>query len=168
MPTNAIALTRLLLAERSSLVRVARKIVGSEPAAEDVAQTVWLRIQRIEDDPPIANRRAFLYRLTRNLAFDRAKAERTHAALFADGLPSEVADDGPLPERAMLDREELARVSAAIGDLPARCREALMLRRIEGLSPAQIGARMGISRQMVARYVAQAIEQCLDRLADED
>jgi len=38
MPTNAPALTRLLVRERPSLLRLAQRIVGSAPAAEDVEQ----------------------------------------------------------------------------------------------------------------------------------
>jgi RNA polymerase sigma-70 factor (ECF subfamily) len=168
MSTNAIALTDLLLAERSSLVRFARRIVGSEPAAEDIAQSVWLKIQQIDDHPPIANHRAFLYRLTRNLAFDRAKVERTRTQLFAGAQDADAADETPLADRAMLDREAIAILQGAIGELPERCRQALVLRRLEGLSPVEIGERMGISRQMVARYVAQAVEHCMARLAERD
>ena len=53
MPTNAVVLTRLLLAERASLLRLAQRILGNAPAAEDVTQSLWFRVQRIEDDPPI-------------------------------------------------------------------------------------------------------------------
>lgn len=76
MPTNAAALTRLLLRERPSLLRLAQRIVGTAPAAEDVTQSLWLRIQRVEDDPPIANKRAYLYRLATNLAVDHARSDQ--------------------------------------------------------------------------------------------
>ncbi|PZR86803.1 MAG: hypothetical protein DI537_27790 [Stutzerimonas stutzeri] len=68
MSTNAVALMRLLLNERPSLLRLAQRIVGTAPAAEDVTQSLWLRIQRVEDDPPIANKRAYLNKLATNLS----------------------------------------------------------------------------------------------------
>jgi RNA polymerase sigma-70 factor (ECF subfamily) len=37
-----------------------------EPAAEDVAQSLYLRALRVEDDPSIVNKRSFLFRLARN------------------------------------------------------------------------------------------------------
>jgi len=85
MTTNALALTRLLIRERPSLLRLARRIVGSAPAAEDVTQTLWLRVQRIEDDPPILHKRAYLYRLATNLATDQLRARRRYDALFEGG-----------------------------------------------------------------------------------
>jgi RNA polymerase sigma-70 factor (ECF subfamily) len=40
--------TRLFLAERSRLLRVARRVVKDHAAAEDVVQDVWIRWQRVE------------------------------------------------------------------------------------------------------------------------
>ncbi|WP_313436440.1 sigma factor [Novosphingobium sp.] len=74
MSSNASTLTRLLLLERPSLLRLAQRIVGSAPAAEDVTQSLWFRVQRVGDDPPIVNERAFLYRLATNLATDHVRA----------------------------------------------------------------------------------------------
>ncbi|MET0372593.1 MAG: hypothetical protein ABW039_14615 [Sphingobium sp.] len=44
MITNAAALSRLLVEEWTALVRVPLNIVGNHPAAEDVAQHLWLRV----------------------------------------------------------------------------------------------------------------------------
>ncbi|RJG55903.1 sigma-70 family RNA polymerase sigma factor [Sphingobium terrigena] len=165
MPTNAVALTHLLLAERSSLLRLSERILRDRPKAEDVTQSLWLRVQRIEDDPPIANKRAYLFRLATNLAVDRAKADRRHGELFAEGMPSEnVADDRPLADKMLLDREALDLVQSAVKELSPRCRKILHMRRVEGLAPGEIASRLGISRQMVTRYIAQAMTHCLDRL----
>jgi RNA polymerase sigma-70 factor (ECF subfamily) len=155
------------MSERPSLLRLARRIVGTEPAAEDVAQSLWLRIQKIDDHPPIENKRAYLYRLARNLAADHAKADRRRDALFVPGeLPSDAIDEAPSPVATLLDREALAQLSSAIAELSPRCREVLLLRRVDNLPTVEIARRLGISRQMVARYIAQAIAHCLGRLDD--
>lgn len=75
MPTNAVFLSSLLTTERSALVRWVARIVG-EPAAEDIAQSLYLRVQRVQDHPPIVNKRSFLFRLAHNLAIDYPRAER--------------------------------------------------------------------------------------------
>lgn len=82
MPTNAIALTRLLIAERVALVRRLRRMVGSEPVAEDLTQSLWLKVQRIDDHPPITNKRSFLFRLASNLAIDHLRAPVEQAGLY--------------------------------------------------------------------------------------
>ena len=104
MPTNAVALSRLLLAERPSLLLLAQRIVGSLPAAEDVTQSLWFRVQRIEDDPPILNKRAYLFRLASNLATDRRRAEARYGELIdmTAALHEHVAADLVSADRSMV------------------------------------------------------------------
>jgi DNA-directed RNA polymerase specialized sigma24 family protein len=74
---------------------------GDDPAAEDVTQSLWLRVQRVEDDPPIANKRAYLYRLAANLATDQLRATRRHDALFeASDAPADASSPPPRPNAA--------------------------------------------------------------------
>lgn len=169
MPTNSIALSRLLIEERPSLLRLARRIVGSTPVAEDVTQGVWLKIQRIEDDPPIADARGFLYRLVLNLAADQRRAAVRRARLFDEGeLPKEIPSREPSAEAVVINRDLMARMTAAIQELPPRCREVFVLRKIDGLSPAEISRRLGITPNMVAKHVRIALQHCLDRLEADD
>lgn len=167
MPTNAIALTRLLLTERPSLLRLAQRIVGL-PAAEDVTQSLWLRVQRVEDDPPILNKRAYLYRLAGNLATDYARAARRHDQMFeAADPPTDVPCDEPSAERRVIDRERLERLEAALEELPLRCRQVFVLRRIDGLPAHDVAARLGITVNAVAKHVRIAVRHCHARMKDE-
>lgn len=168
MPTNSIALTRLLLIERPSLMRLARRIVGNAPAAEDVTQSLWFRVQRIEDDPPIVNKRAFLYRLATNLATDQARTDRRHGRLFEAGdLPENVADGIPTTERALLAREELDVMAAALDELPARVRQVFRMRKFDEMPVNDIAAELGLSRSAVAKILQKALLHCDQRLRGE-
>ncbi|MFT3966178.1 MAG: sigma-70 family RNA polymerase sigma factor [Sphingobium sp.] len=165
MPTNAAALTRLLLRERPSLLRLAQRIIGDTPAAEDVTQSLWFRVQRVEDEPPIVNKRAFLYRLTANLATDQARGDRRHGALFEPGeLPEDVADDQPSAETRMMDQERVRRFEAALEELPLRCRQVFTLRRIDGLPADEVARRLGITLNAVAKHVRIAVRHCHQRM----
>ncbi|MCG2840134.1 RNA polymerase sigma factor [Sandaracinobacter sp. RS1-74] len=167
MSTNAIALSRLLLAERPLLLRLAQRIVGSMPAAEDVTQSLWFRVLRIEDDPPIVNKRAYLYRLATNLATDQARFDRRHAALFESGeLPEIVPDGQPSAERSMLDRENLETVLAALDELPPRVREIFIMRKFDGMPVHEIAERLGLSRSSIAKMLQRALLHCDARLHD--
>ncbi|WP_334184464.1 RNA polymerase sigma factor [Novosphingobium sp.] len=169
MSLNARALTRLLLNERSSLTRLVQRIVGDMTATEDVTQSLWLRVQRVDDHPPILNKRAYLFRLAANLARDQARSERRRHGLFEQGpLPEDIADDTPLADRQLLDREALQQLQESLAELSPRCREIVRLRRIENLSASEIAERLGISRQMVSRYIAQAMEHCLNRVTGDE
>jgi len=158
MPTNAVALSRMLIAERSSLVRRLARIVGSEPVAEDVAQSLYLRVQRIEDDPPIGNKRSFLFRLASNLAVDHIRAERSHAKLQAEAqafLWSESA--APDSEQIATARVELARVLKAAAMLPEPTRTIFRLHRFEGLRQSEVAGRCGVSVTTVEKHVRRAL-----------
>lgn len=168
MPTNATALTRLLLTERLSLLRLAQRIVGTAPAAEDVTQSLWLRVQRVEDDPPILNKRAYLYRLATNLATDHARAAYRQSELFESSEPPvDVASEAPSAEQRMLDRERMRRFDKALEELPLRCRQVFVLRRIDGLSASEVAARLGITVNAVAKHVRIAVRHCHARMQDD-
>ncbi|MEE4452221.1 RNA polymerase sigma factor [Novosphingobium resinovorum] len=168
MRTNAAALTQMLLNERGALVRLAQRIVGSAPAAEDVAQSLWFRVQRIEDEPPILDKRAFLYRLVTNLATDHVRAATRHGRIFESGeLPTEVKADLPSAETRMVDKERLRRLEAALEELPLRCRQVFTLRRIDGLPVQEVAERLGITPNAVAKHVRIAVRHCHARLQDD-
>lgn len=168
MSSNATVLTRLLLTERRSLLRLAQRIIGSAPAAEDVTQSLWFRVQRVEDDPPIVNKRAFLYRLATNLATDHVRAAVRHGKLFETGeLPLDIKADTPSAETRMVDRERLQRLEAALEELPLRCRQVFTLRRIDGLSADEVAERLGITLNAVAKHVRIAVRHCHARLQDD-
>ncbi len=158
MSTNAIALSRMLIAERPSLVRRLTRIVGSEPVAEDVAQSLYLRVQRVEDDPPIANKRSFLFRLASNLAVDHVRAERSRAKVQAEAealLWSEL--ETPDPEQTVSLNIELARVLKAAAALPEPTKSIFRLHRFEGLRQSEVATRCGVSVTTIEKHVRRAL-----------
>ncbi|KFD27439.1 RNA polymerase sigma factor [Sphingobium yanoikuyae] len=168
MPTNAVALSRLLIAERSSLVRWVARIVGNEPAAEDVAQNLYLRVQGIEDHPSIVNKRSFLFRLASNIALDHVRVTRRHDELFAGDVDaSHIASPEPSVETRLLDQEKVRRIAGIVETMPLRCRQVFLLIKIDGLSVAETAARLGISPDMVRKHIRHALQLCHQALAGD-
>lgn len=169
MSNNALSLTRMLLTERPLLMRLVQRIVGSASAAEDVTQSMWLRIQRIDDHPPIENKRAYLYRLARNLAIDHAHADRRRAAIHAEAadLLSQPVE-GSAGERPHLARDQLQRIAAVIATLPVRTQEVFILSRLEGLSYRDIAARLGISRPTVEKHLRLGFDAVMPLCEDTE
>lgn len=169
MSTNAVALSRLLITERASLVRWVARIVGSKPAAEDVAQTLYFRVQRIGDDPPIINKRSFLFRLASNLALDHLRSSRRHDALFdAEGDAGQVASAEPSAETRLVDQEKLRRITAVVETMPLRCRQVFVLIKLDEMSVAETARRLGISQDMVRKHIRHALQICHQALASDD
>lgn len=170
MPTNSIALTRLLLTERPSLMRLAQRIVGNAPAAEDVTQSLWFRVQRVEDDPPILNKRAYLFKLATNLAADRVRADGRYRDLIeTTDEPAELAPAQTVAaDQLLIDRERFDRLMRAVDELTPRAREIFILRKIDELPMEEVARRVGLSRSMVTRYLQQALRHCMARLDDAE
>jgi len=158
MPTNAVALTRLLLNERPSLLRLAQRIVGTAPAAEDVTQSLWLRIQRVEDDPPIANKRAYLYRLATNLAVDHARSDQRREDVHAEAQALLWGSNASFtPERIVDALDTLRRVKAAAETLPEPTRSIFRMNRIEGLTQREIAAKVGLTTTSIENHIRRAL-----------
>jgi len=165
--SNAVSLARLLLAERTTLLRRVRRLVGQD-AAEDVAQKIWLKIQRINDDPPILNKKAYLHRLAHNIAIDHVKgdqrqatvAERAEALLWG-------ADFDLGPERIIESRDLLARIAGAIASLPEPTRTILRLTRLEGKTQREVAEEIGVSTTTVENHLRRALA-LLGRIRDGD
>lgn len=139
---------------------IARFIRRSVPAADadDLCQETFLRAHRAYAaliERPEAQPRPWLYRIAANVCIDhlRRKSRRIVAPLV-DGPRG-----GPGPDDIAIAREELARVRAAIEGLPARQRQALVLRRVYGLSYAATARMMGGSEEAARANVYQAIKR---------
>src|SRR6185437_13105147 len=77
----------------------------------------------------------FLFATARNLLINRVRHSQVVPIESVPDLEAlNIADDEPGPDRALIAREELRRLQKALEHLPPRCREVVMLARIEGLS----------------------------------
>jgi RNA polymerase sigma-70 factor (ECF subfamily) len=130
------------------LFTLAVRILGNhEEAAEllqDVYLEVWRKVSRYDvgRGTPIA----WLITLTKSRAIDRlrARSSRGNQATNAleDGTAPPVADSGPSPLETQADEELRVRVKAAVAGLPLAQQQAIELAYYEGLSYAEIAARM--------------------------
>jgi RNA polymerase sigma-70 factor (ECF subfamily) len=57
--------------------------------------------------------------------------------------------------------EALREIDAMLDGLPARAREAFLLAQLDGLTYAEVAARLGVSERTVKRYMAEAFARCI-------
>jgi RNA polymerase sigma-70 factor (ECF subfamily) len=74
--------------------------------------------------------------------------------------------DDPSPEHRTAARQELRQVSALIEALPAKCREAFTLRKLQGLSQREVAGRMGISESTVEKHIGRALRTLMEAMKD--
>lgn len=82
------------------------------------------------------------------------------------GEPLDWADESPDPSRSNDSREAWTRISAALGNLPARQREAFTLRVLEELDVADTARVMGCSEGSVKTHLSRAREAMQKQLEE--
>lgn len=159
--TNAVAedggleeLGALFRNHYKGMFRVAYRIAGSQSDAEDVLQTIFVRLTKgwagRGDLAP--NPRAFLYRAAINASLDIVRRRRR-----VNAVPLEVMDleksakfSVASPEKDLADLELHELVRQAVAKLEGRAATAFVLRYYEGYDNGRIAEILGTSQMVVA------------------
>ncbi len=150
------AFEQLFHAEYASLCAFADHIVGSSQVAEDVVQSVFLKLWSTREQLPVVNSlRAYLFVSTRNTALDHLKKSAVEHKWadrpgFLDEREVERDDELDATERAATLRE-------AVDALPERARLVVTLRWLHGLGHREIAEAMGISVKGVEIQITRAL-----------
>jgi RNA polymerase sigma-70 factor, ECF subfamily len=130
--------------------RIARRITGDASDAEDVLQTVFLRIMR-RDEPPLRPDDAgnYLHRAATNASLDllrRRKAARSQPIEDAERL----LDREPSPESNREGAEIRDKVRTALAALNPRAAEIFVLRYFDGYGNREIARLLNTSWSTIA------------------
>lgn len=124
----------------------------------DLRQEVYARVFDSCADTRPESAQAFVLTTARNLLIDRARrAQIVSIETYADMDALAPTLDELSPERYLSARSELKLLQVALNLLPARCREVVMLRKIEGLSQREVASKMGITEDTVERQVSKGV-----------
>ena len=126
----------------------------------DLRQEVYARVFEAARESLPDRSKQFLFATARNLLVDRVRREQiVPIEAVADLEALDIAKDAPGPDRSAIARDELRRFQAALEKLPPRCREAVMLQKIDGLSIREIAQRMGVAETTVKTQLADGIRE---------
>jgi RNA polymerase sigma factor (sigma-70 family) len=154
-------LTRCFAAVREDLLRFLTRRAGPT-AAEDILQDVWLKLRERDDVDLWREPRAVLFTTAANLATDayrRAARAQTWFDSEADAIGTACPRSNPETQADAVSRVD--HLASALEELPAACREAFLLNRLEGLSHVEIARRFGVCTKSVQRYIDRALRHCL-------
>lgn len=159
-------LSRLFAEHYRRVLMAAYRIAGSVADAEDVAQSVFLRLGSGET-PDVANAGSYLYRAAINGALDLLRRRKTAAMESlesAAGVASTEVD--AFPEAVASGRELAQLLRQAIGELAPRAAEMFALRYLEELGNRDIAKLMGTSSAVVAVTLHQSRSKLKKRLIE--
>ena len=150
---EAVAARALVARLTPRVFAVARRMLGSEAEAEEVAQDALVRLWRIAPDWREGEARVstWLYRVTVNLCTDRLRRRR-ETPLDPE---ADYADDAPPVERRLQDADRAAALERALAALPERQRQVVALRHLEGLSNPEIAEILGLTVEAVESLTAR-------------
>jgi RNA polymerase sigma factor (sigma-70 family) len=133
----------------------------------DLVQEVFLRLLRIERHETIRNPQAYLITIASHVLHQHAL--RQASSTEPDDLMREWYDMQSVTEQdpaVQLETEQrVAQLERAMRQLSPKARAVLMLHRRDGFSLDEIASRLGMSRGMAKKYLAQALSHCRQRLA---
>lgn len=127
-------------------------------AAEDAVQDVFVRLW--EACPPEGIGKPYLYAMTRNRCIDILRRSARTVS-----MPEDVSIASP--DEQIVERSETeARLWEAVGRLPGRRRQLLLMSKRDGLKYEEIAARTGLSVSTVRNQISRALKTLRSEGAD--
>jgi len=160
--------------------RIAQIALRHEEDALDAVQDAMLRLVKGYASRPAEEWRPLFYRILENCIRDMQRRRRTRARVLA-WLPWRGGDDedagepdliesgpdpAPTPAVQAQTTQTLQALEMAVADLPARQRQAFLLRSIEGLDVSATAQAMGCTEGSVKTHYFRALQVLRARLGD--
>jgi len=150
--------------EHSRLIyRTAYGVTGSVEDAQDILQTVFLRLLRRDLPPDFRkNPKAYLYRAAVNLSLDAIRKRQRRVFVGEEEcltMPAAAVDS--------IDDEIHKRLYEAIAELPPNTAQVVVLRYLHNHSDAQIAKMLGTSRTTIAVRLFRARARLRKFLGEE-
>jgi RNA polymerase sigma-70 factor (ECF subfamily) len=159
--------------------RMAQVALRDPDDALDVVQDAMLKLARNYASRPSAEWRPLFYRILENGIRDlqRRRTVRKKFMVWLPGVhedPDNEAQDpldnvpagGPEVPELLMQGEAMERLEVSLRGLPARQREAFMLRNFEGLDVAETAAAMGCSEGSVKTHYSRAVHALREHLSE--
>ena len=158
LPQPPGELETLFQAHHARVFRTAHRITGSAADAEDVLQTVFLRLAKSGDSPNISTHaEAYLSRAAINASLDLMRSRsRAKSVTLADVESENFVSSLRNPEDQHVDRELQTLIRQAVARLGKTAGEMFVLRYYEGYDNQEIATLLGTSQMVVGVVLHRA------------
>lgn len=141
----------------SLLYVVALRMTKDEHASMDVVQDIytdfWINPQRLNSQTSL---KAYLYTTVRNKVLDAVKHQRVKER-YLDSLSAFAKQYSEATDDTVVYNEFFRIMEATVARLPPQMQRIFRLSREEGLSHAEIAAKLGISEHTVKKAINRAL-----------
>jgi len=125
---------------------------------DDVCQETFLRTYKSSLEKEVLKPKSFMFRVAKNLIvsdFRKASTQLNEYVEDIDLVDSKLELDDL--ENNALAQEKLGVMCESIAGLPNKCRQAVVMRKVYGLSTKDIAKRMNISTITVSNYITKGM-----------
>lgn len=150
------AFSELVARYQDRIYRFLVRLTGAPDTALDLTQDTFLRAyQNLARWRPDALFKTWLFRIARNIAFDRLRREKR--VVFVE-LEEDFAQQDPAagPDALLETAQRYRQLQAALGKLPVEHREILLLREIEEMTYDEIALVLDLNLGTVKSRIARA------------
>jgi RNA polymerase sigma-70 factor, ECF subfamily len=147
--------------------RLARWRLGNEHDAEDVVQEASMRAFRYFRTFTGGNGRAWFLRIVRNTCNGWRRPRPQGATDPFDEQQHSLPQPSTDPELLLLQTDNVTLIEQALSRLPARFRELLVLRELEGLSYQELAVALNIPMGTVMSSLSRARQALRAALDDQ-
>src|SRR5215468_2337098 len=176
--SQARALNQFLAGVELKAFKIAQAALRHEDDALDAVQDAMLQLARAYSGRPAEEWKPLFYRILENRIRDMQRRRTVRGRVLA-WLPARGEDDEeepdpisqapspePQPPRRLELEEAVGALEKAVAALPARQRQAFLLRSLEGMDVAQTAAAMGCSEGSVKTHYFRALQALRAQLGD--
>ena len=158
---------------QTSVLNLSYRFIGDSTQAKDLAQEVFLRVwQAARSYEAKAKFTTWLYRIVVNICLNELKASRRKKWLRffqvdreEQGVGEEdFSGEEPSPEDQLLSKERSREITEALQRLPENQRMALVLKRYDDLSYAEIAGILNCSVSAVESLLVRAKKNLQEKL----
>ncbi|AFD07266.1 RNA polymerase sigma-70 factor [Solitalea canadensis] len=164
--SNEVTFERLFKSHFKALHAYAYTIVNDEITAEEMVQTVFLKIWEKKEQLQVETSiKAYLYRAVHNCCMNYIKHQKIKSS-YQEHITYSMKNEFDDASKKVQLSELETRLRAALNELPEQCRTIFQLSRFDELKYREIAAQLGLSPKTVENQMGKALKILRLKLAD--
>ena len=167
VPNRPNEIEVLFQEHHDQVFRTAYRVTGSASDAEDVLQTVFLRLVRRNEKIDLSpSPGSYFHRAAVNASLDLLRSRtRSRSVSLEEVAPAATESSEPSPETQYVDRELQIQIRRAIATLGPKAAELIVLKYFEGHSNLEIARILGTSQMVIGVLLHRARTRLRKELA---
>jgi RNA polymerase sigma-70 factor (ECF subfamily) len=155
---------------------ISRHVIRHEPAlrawltrrtvsgldVDDVIQETYARLAAVESVDGIVNARNYMFQTAQSVIVSHVRRARIVSFQTVSDVDQLRLDDlAASPETQVIDRDELRRLSEALGRLPDKLRQVVVMRRLRDMSQKEVARALRLPETTIEKRMSRGLEQLM-------